>query len=221
MPYNSDMSKHDDEIVGTRIWLDYYDQNEKFNDAFLPQLCEVVRRFNGAGGAKDWYLIRLEKSFKYDEAEYDHLMIRSRWVGCRISDERGTSVFIVLVPDPRKLRDPYKMENSLYIAWGMAYSEIDTGRQSSDERLRFKVMEEAIRYLLFEVWDPLGVNDLAPKDEYDLYIGEIYRLLADNPSADQVAEKLRQLEITKLANVTTPQHRQSVAEKLLEIDVAF
>jgi hypothetical protein len=38
-------------------------------------------------------------------------------------------------------------------------------------------IQESIRQILFYDWDPIGINDLAPDDEYDSYVGGIYRLL--------------------------------------------
>jgi hypothetical protein len=61
------------------------------------------------------------------------------------------------------------------------------------------------------------VNDLAPNDEYDLYIGEVYRLLSADASESEISEELRQLEITKLGKVTSPELRLAVAEKLKQL----
>ena len=107
-----------DRVVGKLIWLEYCDQNYKFEKAFAPQYCKVLRRFTGVGGAKDWYLVALETSVDYDGQDYSYLMIRPRWVGGKIGGDDPTAVFIVLVPDPNELTDPFEMNRSLYVAWG-------------------------------------------------------------------------------------------------------
>ncbi len=104
------MSETLDAIVSQRIWLDYFDQNIKFDEAFTPQSCKILRRFVGTNGENDWYLVELGVPVKYEGAMYHHLMIRSRWVGCKVGDRQPTAVFIVLVPDVNKLTDPFKIK---------------------------------------------------------------------------------------------------------------
>jgi hypothetical protein len=51
---------------------------------------------------------------------------------------------------------------------------------------------EAIRQVLIREWDPIGVMDDPewPRDEYDSYIGEVYRYLARGESAEFIARHL-------------------------------
>jgi hypothetical protein len=48
--------------------------------------------------------------------------------------------------------------------------------------------------VLYEDWDPFGLRGEAPSDEYDGYIGGVYRLLASGASCEKVAEHLAELE---------------------------
>ncbi len=48
--------------------------------------------------------------------------------------------------------------------------------------------------ILYEDWDPLGLRGVAPSDEYDSYLGGVYRLLASGASCEQVAEHLAEVE---------------------------
>jgi hypothetical protein len=107
-----------DAIVGRKIWLEYFDQNVTFERAFTPQYCEVLERFSGVDGEEDWYLVKLDIPVEYKGATYGLLMIRSRWVGGVIGSEDATSVFVVLVPDSEAITHPFRMDRSLYIAWG-------------------------------------------------------------------------------------------------------
>ncbi len=86
-----------------------------------------------------------------------------------------------------------------------------------DELKQAAEIQDAIRRVLFEDWDPIGVNDLAPKDEYDSYVGGIYRLLASGGTEDEVCEHLRQLEINQIGSPTNAEHRRIVAKKLITI----
>jgi hypothetical protein len=107
-------------IVGKDIWLEYFDQNVTFERAFTPQYCNVLERHTSIDGQKDWYLVNLAVPVRYKEKCYEHLMIRSRWVGCPMRKTEPTAVFIVLVPDPTTISQPFEMDRSLYIAWGFA-----------------------------------------------------------------------------------------------------
>ena len=128
------MSESLEQIVGTRIWLDYSDQNNKFDKAFTPHACQVVRQFTDDDGQKDWYLIRLDLPFEYEDESYDHLMIRSRWVGCKIGDEDPTAVFIVLVPNPERLSEPFHVDRALYVGWGMASRATEAAHDETRHR---------------------------------------------------------------------------------------
>ncbi len=205
-------------IIGKQIWLDYSDQNFVFDEGYTPQACKVLRRFEDQHGAKDWYLVELQTPLQYKDGEYRYLMIRSRHVGYTVGDEE-VSVFLVLVPNVGELHSPYVMDRSLYIAWGTAYSDMREGKKKSFDRLRFKASWESIRNILFRIWDPLGVNDDAPDTEYEMYVGEIYRLLIGKPNLEEITEKLHQIELTRLEQETTPAHRLEVARKLLEIEI--
>lgn len=80
-------------------------------------------------------------------------------------------------------------------------------------------IQESIRHILFYDWDPIGVNDLAPIDEYDSYIGEIYRLLAAGASQAEIVQHLSHIEIVYVGSVTNLEHRKKVAEKLIKLNI--
>ena len=69
-----------------------------------------------------------------------------------------------------------------------------------DREVRGRALEvqDNIRGVLFDEWDPIGVNDYAPRDEYDAYIGGIYRLLGDGTDAEALVRHLRSLEIEQM-----------------------
>ena len=85
---------------------------------------------------------------------------------------------------------------------------------------RAREIQDRIGRILHEDWDPLGLRGEAPADEYDSYIGGVYRLLASGASCEQVAEYLAELvrgplgypEATAASEMTT-------ARKLCDLDV--
>jgi hypothetical protein len=67
--------------------------------------------------------------------------------------------------------------------------------KTTNQRHAWKEIEDEIRRVLMAEWDPIGVKDVPEaSDEYDGYIGGIYRLLHDGASDERIAEHLSQIE---------------------------
>ena len=82
-------------------------------------------------------------------------------------------------------------------------------------------IHESIRQILWKDWDPIGINDSGPDDEYDSYVGGIYRLLASGASEYQIIERLYQLETTSMGMNGNREGLKSVAEKLMKLNVSL
>ena len=69
-------------------------------------------------------------------------------------------------------------------------------------------------------WDPIGVGkepDL--NDEYDAYIGGVYRLLASGAGPRAVAEHIARIEAEQMGFGTSPDKLVPLAEKLCALNV--
>ncbi len=82
-------------------------------------------------------------------------------------------------------------------------------------------IQGGIQRILLQEWDPIGVKDIPEaKDEYDAYVGGVYRLLATGASPQEVAEHLAEIEVTTME---LPRRNTEavlpVAEKLCCLDV--
>jgi hypothetical protein len=90
-----------------------------------------------------------------------------------------------------------------------------------DEReRRGREIQDKIGRVLYEDWDPLGLRGVGPSDEYDSYIGGVYRLLASGASCEQVAEHLAELERGPLGySEATAARNMGAATKLCELHV--
>ena len=89
-----------------------------------------------------------------------------------------------------------------------------------DKRARY-IMKQ-IHDVLWHDWDPIGVNDYGPDDEYDSYIGGIYRLLSGNPTEDQLIDHLHQIETETMGlPLRDKKSLHPIARKLMEIDVTL
>ena len=80
---------------------------------------------------------------------------------------------------------------------------------------------DAIRSVLYNDWDPIGIKGLGPDDEYDDYIGQVYRLLTQRPTVESVARQLLMFEAQDLGLPKRRKVIQDVARKLLDIDISI
>ena len=120
-------------IVGTRVRLDYFDQNEDFAP-LLPRSGTISRQLTSRDGADDWFLVNLDDPFEYqikvgEGYQYsllkcDKLLVRSRWADYEVGGKEETSVFILLVPDDFLIeKEPIDIDKFHHVAWGMCHSE--------------------------------------------------------------------------------------------------
>lgn len=80
-------------------------------------------------------------------------------------------------------------------------------------------IQDRIRPILNQYWDPIGVADISA-DEYDHYIGDLYRLLKIGSSASAIAEHLRSIEADQMQmRVSSIEQLHSVAERLRGLDL--
>lgn len=90
-----------------------------------------------------------------------------------------------------------------------------------DREERAREIQRQIGAVLLRDWDPIGVADEPScSDEYDGYVGPVYRLLVTGASARAIAEHLAKIEATAMGfSDTDPQTLIPVAEQLLRVDV--
>ena len=103
-------------------------------------------------------------------------------------------------------------------------------RMKASKRKHAKDIQNSIRQILFNDWDPISINDNSNLvDEYDSVITPIYRILVGSRSQEQVIECLKysseelcgkpnkSSDFYVLENAENELKR--IAEKLLELDV--
>lgn len=87
---------------------------------------------------------------------------------------------------------------------------------------RARAIEDAIRQVLLHHWDPIGVAD-APEaaNEYDSYIGALYRLLASGADEATIATHLADIQTDAMGLTTKPESVMEVARRLRGINVTL
>jgi hypothetical protein len=93
----------------------------------------------------------------------------------------------------------------------------------SKTKERIRQIEGAIREILLRRWDPIGVaEEPAAQDEYDGYIGGIYRLIASGAGSAAIAEHLAAIERDQMGfRDATAAERLHVASELAQLNVAL
>ena len=84
-------------------------------------------------------------------------------------------------------------------------------------------IQDSIRQVLFQDWDPIGVND-NPKlaDEYDSYIAPVYCILTGTRSEEDVIRFLARTEHDEIGTGSqSPERLRHVARKLLGLNVTL
>lgn len=78
------------------------------------------------------------------------------------------------------------------------------------------MLYKTIDDILWTVWDPLGVNDIAPRDEYQSYVPEIFSLVKSGALKEDIANRLHKLEKANMGMIGSREHCTMVANKIIE-----
>src|SRR5258705_7649079 len=93
----------------------------------------------------------------------------------------------------------------------------------NEQTQRARAVQESIKQVLLLDWDPIGVNDVPEaQDEYDSYVGGVYRILASGCSEDEVVEHLWKIEAHTMG--LGPADRESlrpIATKLMNLKLSL
>jgi hypothetical protein len=94
---------------------------------------------------------------------------------------------------------------------------------ASSRRSQALEIQDSIRAVLYEDWDPLGINDhLSTQDEYDAYIAPVYRVLVGNRSVNVLTNMLTRIARDEIGvPVGGVEKLHSVAHKLLKLKVTL
>jgi hypothetical protein len=71
--------------------------------------------------------------------------------------------------------------------------------------------------ILWFDWDPIGVKDIAPRDEYQSYVPEIFGLVRSNADRQEIANRLLKLETESMGMSGTLDNCLIIADKILRL----
>src|SRR5437667_2725456 len=95
---------------------------------------------------------------------------------------------------------------------------------SSSRERRAREIQSQIAEILLHDWDPIGVADEPQaRDEYDSYVGGVYRILASGGALAEIEAHLRDIEARMMGYDETTREadvaRTTAARKLAALDV--
>ena len=79
------------------------------------------------------------------------------------------------------------------------------------------LLYQKIDDILWLDWDPIEVNDCAPRDEYQSYVPQMFRLKQQNTSRDEIAEKLLAMERNVFGMPGKLERCNQIADKIIAI----
>ena len=74
---------------------------------------------------------------------------------------------------------------------------------------------ETIKRILWEDWDPIGVNHSAPDDEYDSYAFQIFVMLKRGLGLVEIRDYLEWAEVEKMGLPNSGRHDE-IARKIVQ-----
>lgn len=82
-----------------------------------------------------------------------------------------------------------------------------------------KELYKRIDDILWFDWDPIGINDSAPRDEYESYTPPIYSLKVQGASLETITDKLYSFEVKGMGIFGGRERCERVAKKIIEINL--
>lgn len=79
---------------------------------------------------------------------------------------------------------------------------------------KYKELYLKVDEILWKEWDPLGVNDIAPRDEYQSYTPTIMKLLKSKSSIEKIADELFKIETETMGLTGSKEHCENIAKKI-------
>jgi len=80
-----------------------------------------------------------------------------------------------------------------------------------------KDLYQEIDEILWNDWDPIGVNDMAPRDEYQGYTPTIFKLKTNGSDKETIAKTLHEIETVTIGLAGNIEHCRQIADKIINL----
>ncbi|MEI6816293.1 MAG: hypothetical protein WCL14_06755 [Bacteroidota bacterium] len=75
----------------------------------------------------------------------------------------------------------------------------------------------AIDEILWNDWDPIGINDIAPRNEYSSYTPIIYDLVINGADKETIAIALDEIVTKRMVLISNIEYNRRIAELIINI----
>lgn len=86
-------------------------------------------------------------------------------------------------------------------------------KMTSEHKKLYKAIDE----ILWKDWDPIGINDIAPRDEYQSYTPTIFGLKINGAGKEAIANKLYEIETVTIGVSGNIDLCRKIAEKIINL----
>lgn len=100
-------------IIGKKVLVEYFDQNTDFKTIF-PLTGKVTEKIKV--GSQDFFLVLFDKSFVYDNSNFDKIVIKERHLGYYIGGDGEIHVHVSL-PKKELTKDHYELSDFDHVVW--------------------------------------------------------------------------------------------------------
>ncbi|HEY1047534.1 MAG TPA: hypothetical protein VGF79_13900 [Bacteroidia bacterium] len=77
---------------------------------------------------------------------------------------------------------------------------------------------ETIDYILWNEWDPIGINDIGPRDEYQSYTPVIFELKINGSDIELIAKTLHKIETETMGLLGNFERCEQIAAKIIKLN---
>lgn len=91
-------------------------------------------------------------------------------------------------------------------------------KQKFRRKGKWKKLYQEIDKILWNDWDPIGINDVAPRDEYQSYTPIIFTLKRKGANEEDIANKLHEIEKETIGVFRGLENCRKVARKIIGLN---
>lgn len=104
-----------------------------------------------------------------------------------------------------------------YLLTGIYRLDKNELKQKFRSKGKYKELYQAIDEILWTDWDPIGVNDAGPRDEYQSYTPTILNLKIKNADKEVIAKKLFEIETQTMGLFGNMDKCRLIADKIINL----
>lgn len=105
-----------------------------------------------------------------------------------------------------------------FMDWGVYETEFEIDKEPYDlQELKNRAKNRIeIDEILWKDWDPIGVNDYAPRDEYQSYVTRILNMVMNGRTSEEISTELYYIEKEIMGLIGDKKRCEEISRKLIK-----